>query len=152
MSDPNTPPPVNPVPPTPDYGTSSAGAGGMFDKPPVVGGPVTDPNARTWGMIGHLSALAGYVIPLGNIIGPLIVWQIKKTEIPFAADQAKEALNFQIAVTILAVICIALMCLFIGFILLPIVGIGALVFMIIAAIAANKGEYYRYPFSIRLVK
>lgn len=149
MSDPNVPP--TQTPPPVDYQTPPAG-GGMFATPPAPGGPVTDPNAKTWGMIAHLSALAGYVIPFGNIVGPLVVWQMKKTEIPFAADQAKEALNFQICVMVLLLICIALMCVVIGFFLLPVVGIGSLVFMVLAAIAANKGEYYRYPFSIRLIK
>jgi uncharacterized Tic20 family protein len=134
-----------------DYQTPPAPTG-MFSPPPKPVGLEVDANARTWGMIAHLSALAGYVIPLGNIIGPLVIWQIKKTEIPFAADQAKEALNFHIGVSILAVLCVALMCVFIGFILLPVVGVVALIFTILAGIAANKGEYYRYPFSIRIVK
>lgn len=154
MSDPTNPAPepVTP-PPTPDYASpATLTPGGLF-APPLVPGPVEmDPNARTWGMIAHLSALAGYVIPFGNIIGPLVVWQMKKTEIPFAADQAKEALNFNITVTVLIIICLALMCVVIGFFLLPVVGIGALVLMILAAVAANKGEWYRYPFTVRLVK
>lgn len=144
MSDPNVPPPTPQTPPS--------ASGGMFDPPPPTGGPVSDPNARTWGMIGHLSALAGYIIPFGNIIGPLVVWQMKKAELPFAGDQAKEALNFHICVTIAVVICIALMCVVVGFFLLPVVGIAALVFTIIGGINANKGEYYRYPFIFRLVK
>lgn len=155
-NDPVTPPPgsippgATPPPPI-DYGTPAT-AGGVFNAPPPPGAPVVDPNARTWGMISHLSALAGYVIPFGNIIGPLVVWQMKKTEIPFAADQAKEALNFNITLTILIVICLALMCVVVGFFLLPVVGIGGLVLMILAAVAANKGEYYRYPYIFRFVK
>ena len=45
---------------------------------------------KTWGMIAHLSALAGFVIPFGNLIGPLIVWLIKKDTMPFVDDQGKE--------------------------------------------------------------
>jgi uncharacterized Tic20 family protein len=55
---------------------------------------------RTWGMLCHLSAFAGFVIPFGNIIGPLIVYSMKKEEFPFVADQGKESLNFQISVMI----------------------------------------------------
>src|SRR4051794_6942117 len=77
--------------PTVVYATPSNTATGMFAAPPAPAMIEMDANARTWGMIAHLSALAGYVIPFGNVVGPLIVWQIKKTEIPFAADQAKEA-------------------------------------------------------------
>ncbi len=67
-------------------------------------------------------------------------------------DQAKEALNFQITVTIAMVISIILMVVIIGGILAPIVGIINLVFCIIAAVKANNGEAYRYPFTLRLIK
>ena len=67
-------------------------------------------------------------------------------------DQAKEALNFQITVTIAMVISIILMIVIIGGILAPIVGVINLVFCIIAAVKANNGEAYRYPFTLRLIK
>jgi len=85
-------------------------------------------------------------------LGPLIVWILKKDQSPFVADQAKEALNFQIAVTIALWVSIALIWVFcIGVVLLPVVGIGSIVFSIIAAIEANKGVYYRYPYTLRLI-
>ncbi len=107
---------------------------------------------RQWGMFAHLSALVGFLIPLGSIIAPLIIWQIKKAEMPFVDDQGKEALNFQITVFIAVLVCIVLSFVLIGLLLLPIVGIGALVFTIIGGIKANAGETYRYPFALRLVK
>ena len=107
---------------------------------------------KTWGMIAHLSALAGFVIPFGNVIGPLVVWLIKKDTMPFVAEQGKEALNFQITVFIAVMICIPLMFILIGIPLMFVVGIGALVLSIIAAIKAQNGENYRYPFALRLVK
>lgn len=110
-----------------------------------------DKDARLWGMLCHLAALAGFIIPFGNIIGPLVVWQIKK-EIPFANDQGKEALNFQITVAIALVICFVLIFVLIGFILLPIVALSNLVFIIIAAVKANNGVVYRYPVNIRFIK
>ena len=88
-----------------------------------------------------------------SFLGPLVVWLIKKDQSPFVADQAKEALNFQIAITIGLVVAMAIAaatC--IGIVLVPIVWIGALVFSIIAAIEANKGVYYRYPYTLRLIK
>jgi len=106
---------------------------------------------RQWALIAHLSALAGFVIPFGNLIGPLIVWQIKKDTMPFVADQAKEALNFQITVSIAVVVCVILFVLLIGMLLLPIVAIAALILTIVAAVKANNGETYRYPFTLRLV-
>jgi len=111
------------------------------------------PNAeeRQWGMFAHLAALGGFVIPFGNIIGPLIIWQIKKNDMPFAAQQGREALNFQITVTIAMIACFLLSFIVIGLLLLPIVGIGALVFTIIGAIQANQGTPYEYPINWRLV-
>ena len=107
---------------------------------------------KTWGMFCHLAALGGYVIPFGNIIGPLIVWLVKKDEMPFVADQGKESLNFQITVAIAAVICFLLVFVFIGFVLLPALAILDLVFVIIASIKANEGVAYRYPFKIQFIK
>ena len=109
-------------------------------------------DARQWGLFAHLSALVGLIIPFGNVLGPLIIWQVKKAEMPFVDDQGKEALNFQITVAIAMLICIVLSFVLIGLLLLPIVGIAALVFTIIGGIKANEGQYYRYPFALRLIK
>ena len=108
--------------------------------------------ARQWAFFAHLSALVGYVIPFGNLLGPLIIWQMKKNEMPFVDDQGKEALNFQITMAIAVGVCIVLMLVLIGFLLIWIVGIIDLVFIVIAAIAANNGQAYRYPFNLRLIK
>ena len=107
---------------------------------------------RTWGMVCHLSALAGYLIPFGNIIGPLIVWLIKKEEMPFVADQGKESLNFQITMAILAAICVVLIFVAVGIFLLFALGIINLILVVIATIKANDGQIYRYPFALRLIK
>jgi len=103
-------------------------------------------------MFAHLSALSGVVIPFGNIIGPLVVWQIKKDTLPFAADQGKEALNFNITLLIAAFIGFLLTFVLIGLVLLPLIGIAWLVFTILAGIKANEGVAYRYPFALRLIK
>ena len=71
---------------------------------------------------------------------------------PFVDDQGKESLNFQITVTIAAIVAAVLIVLLVGFLLLPIVGLIALVFTIIAGIKANEGVAYRYPFALRLIK
>ena len=107
---------------------------------------------KTWGMIAHLAALSGFIIPFGNIIGPLVVWLIKKDTMPFVDDQGKESLNFQITVTIAAIVCFALMLVLIGLLLLPLVALASLIMTIIAAIKANEGQNYRYPFAIRFIK
>jgi len=107
---------------------------------------------KTWGMLAHLSSLVGFLIPLGNILGPLVVWLVKKDTMPFVAEQGKEALNFNITVLIGIVIGFILTFVLIGLLVLAVVGIAWLVLTIMAALAANKGENYRYPFTLRLVK
>ncbi len=107
--------------------------------------------SRQWGMFAHLSALIGFVIPFGNILGPLIIWQMKKNEMPFVDDQGKEALNFQITVFIAMVVCIILTFVLIGLLLIPIVALAWLVFSIIAGLKANEGVAYRYPVTLRLI-
>ena len=118
--------------------------------PPPAGTPSNE--EKQWALFAHLSALIGYVVPFGSIIGPLIIWQMKKNEMPFVDDQGKEALNFQITMVIAAIACIVLMLVLIGFLLIWIVGILDLIFIVIAAIAANNGQAYRYPFNLRLIK
>ncbi len=119
---------------------------------------------RQWAMFAHLSALlgglitAGWAGSIGCFLGPLIIWQMKKETMPFVSQQAKEALNFNI--TLAAIMLVLLLLTFISlgllfFITIPlmiIVGITALVFIVIAAIKANEGVAYRYPFAIRLIK
>ena len=120
--------------------------------PPAT--PAGSPSAeeRQWGLFAHLSALVGFIIPFGSILGPLIIWQIKKAEMPFVDDQGKEALNFQITVFLAVIVSAILTVVLIGFLLLLVVGLGALVFTIIGGIKANEGVAYRYPFTLRLIK
>jgi hypothetical protein len=120
-------------------------------SPPPV--PTGAPSAeeKQWALFAHLSALIGYIIPFGSIIGPLVIWQIKKNEMPFVDDQGKEALNFQITVAIIAIICLVLVLILIGILLLWALAIANLVFIIIAALAANNGQAYRYPFAFRFI-
>ncbi len=118
---------------------------------PVVSPPAGNSDERMWAMFAHLSALAGFIIPFGSILGPLIIWQIKKNEYPLVDDQGKEALNFQITMAIALVVSFVLMIVLIGFILIWVVGLFDLIMIVIAAIRANNGERYRYPFTLRLV-
>ncbi len=107
---------------------------------------------RTWGMLCHLIALIGVLIPFGSIIGPLVIWLIKKDEMPFVNDQGKESLNFQITMIIAFIICFILMFVFIGIFLIIPLFIYWLVIVIMAAVKANDGVAYRYPYTIRFLK
>ena len=120
--------------------------------------PVAESQTRLWNMLCHLSALAGLFIPFGNIIGPLLIWQIKKSEIPSVEAHGKAALNFQLTVLIAGLVGLAaafLLWIFcIGILFVPVViavGICGVVFPIIAGIKANEGKEYRYPYSFNLI-
>ena len=118
--------------------------------PPPLGAPA--PAARTWEMLAHLSALAGFIIPLGTFLGPFIIWQIKKNEFPSVEAHAKAALNFQLSCLIYAIVAAILIIVVIGFFLLMAIGIFSLVCIIIATIKTNNGEPWKYPLSLTLIK
>jgi uncharacterized Tic20 family protein len=116
----------------------------------IVHAPGKD--ARNWAMICHLAALSGYLIPFGNILGPLIIWVLKKDDDPFINDQGKEVLNFQLTMTMVFLFCAILIFILIGFLLVAALGIAVLILTIVGAINANEGRYYRYPMTIRFFK
>lgn len=118
-----------------------------------------DEDERNWAMFGHLSSLVGVLVTsgAGGWIGPLIIWLVKKPTMPYAAEQAKEALNFNITLAIIgvALVLLTVVTLGVGIVLAVPVGIALavtwLVLTIVAAMKAKNGEAYRYPFSLRLV-
>jgi uncharacterized Tic20 family protein len=108
---------------------------------------------KQWGVLAHLAGLIASLLGGLSFLGPLVVWLIKKDQSPFVGDQAKEALNFQISVTIAMMVAMAIAaatC--IAIVLVPIVWVGALVYAIVAAMEVNKGVAYRYPYTIRLIQ
>jgi uncharacterized Tic20 family protein len=113
-----------------------------------------DKNERQWGMACHLSALVGYLLPVpsANLLGPLIIWLIKREEGAFVDEQGKESLNFQISIFIYAIGCGILMLIGIGMLLFLPLAIFGFVCPIIAAVKASEGVAYRYPLCIRFIK
>jgi len=107
---------------------------------------------RTWAMLCHFSAFAGLIFPFGNFLAPLIIWLIKKEELPFVEDQGKEVLNFQISMTIYLLISGILCIILIGIPILIGLVIFCFIITLIAAISANDGKAYRYPMNLRLIK
>ncbi len=110
---------------------------------------------RTWAMLAHVSAFAIYFTGIGHIVGPLIVWLVKRDGNPFVDDQGKESLNFQISWSIYMIANFVLFLTVIGaiiaipvFFILPVFHV---VCMIIAAIKANDGVAFRYPLCIRFL-
>jgi uncharacterized protein len=127
-----------------------------YAPPPLVPPPaarLSEPEARTFGMLAHLAAFGGFVVPgVGHIVGPLVVWLIKKDEHPFVDDQGKESLNFQLSMSLYYVVSVILMFVLIGFLIFPGLVIFSVVVTILGAIKANSGERYRYPLNIRFIK
>ncbi|MCP8466946.1 DUF4870 domain-containing protein [Pseudomonas sp. ZM23] len=120
----------------------------MSDEVPVQRGQPSQ-EARQWAMFCHLAAFLGFFLPIGNLIGPLIIWQLKRETDAFVDQQGKEALNFQITVTIALTISCLLMLLLVGFVLAGLVVVAALILTIIAGVKASEGVDYRYPFTWR---
>ncbi len=113
---------------------------------------VTDPDERTWGMLVHLLALSVFVgIPFGNVIGPLLIYLIKKDQYPFVEEQGKEVLNFQITWSIIFIVSSVLIIIGIGLFLLIGFGIAWLVLVVLGSVAANNGQTYQYPLTIRFL-
>ena len=116
--------------------------------------PVSAQNkeVRQWAMLCHFAAFLGLVFPFGSVLGPLILWQVKKDMDPLIDDQGKEALNFQLTVAIAWLVCFVLGVVVIGFLLMVVLVIAALILTIIGGVKANKGIAYRYPLTWRLIK
>ena len=99
----------------------------------------------------NMAALAHGLAIVFGFLGPLLIMLIKGEQSQFVKDQSKEALNFSITIAIAAFVSFLLCFVLIGFLLLPMVGIGAFVLHIVAAVAASRGEWYRYPLTLRLL-
>ena len=113
----------------------------------------TSSNVRTWTVLCHASALAGFFVPwAGHILGPLIVWLAKRGDSAEIDEHGKESLNFQISMLIYNLIAGVLCLVLIGFVVLGILHILNLVLVIVASIQASEGKLYRYPITIRLIK
>lgn len=106
---------------------------------------------RTWGILVHAVAFIGLVVPFGNILGPLLVWAIKKDESAFVDENGKNALNFQISFTIYIVLALFSIIVVIGIVLAPLVALLWLALMIIAIIRTSEEQVYEYPLTIQFI-
>jgi uncharacterized protein len=114
--------------------------------------PSTPSDIRTWCVLCHASALLGLFFHfLGHVLGPLIVWLLKRGDSPEIDRYGKESLNFQISMLIYDAVAAILCVVLIGIPLL--IGLWVLntVLVIIASVKAGQGEFYRYPFTIRFI-
>jgi uncharacterized Tic20 family protein len=128
-----SPPPLPPSPPAPSASTSS--------------------DVRLWCVLCHASALLGLFLHfLGHLLGPLVVWLVKRGDSPEIDAHGKESLNFQISMLIYDAIAAILCLVLIGIPILIVLWVLNTVFVIIASIQASEGKLYRYPLAIRLIK
>lgn len=140
---------VPPGMPPPGWYTDAAGTMRWWD-------------GRQWGVAapGHggggdernLAILAQVLAIFTGFLGPLVIYLVARDDQPFAKHHAAEALNFQITVLLAVVVSFMAIFVLIGILLLPLVAITALVFEIIASVAASRGEWYRFPVNLRLVR
>ena len=112
----------------------------------------TSKDERNWSVAAHLSALCALFIPFGHVLGPLVIWLIKRADMPMVDRHGKEALNFQITVTIASFLCGLLTFVGIGLVLLFVLLLADAVLVIMAAIKTSRGEAFRYPFTWRVIR
>lgn len=102
---------------------------------------------RNWAMLAHLLGLIPF--PFFNVLGPLLVWLIKKNESTFIATHARESANFQVTMLLAFFVSFWLIAILIGFFLIVALAVTNLVLVFMAAVAAKKGDSFRYPFALR---
>lgn len=121
-------------------------------------GRVYDPGVtedeRTWSVLAHLSLLGHLVMPFGAVAFPWVIWLLKRHESVYTGDHAREALNFHLTLMLyhLITIPLALITCGIGGLLVLVAYVLGVIGMVQAAIAANRGEFYRYPMTFRFVR
>jgi uncharacterized protein len=118
---------------------------------PMSYGAATSKEERNVAMFAHLSAFAGLIVPFGNILAPLIVWLVQREKSAFVAEQALEALNFNITIVLAGIVCTVLVFIGIGVLLWVVLGIAWLVGTILGAVRASEGQHFRHQFTLRLV-
>jgi uncharacterized Tic20 family protein len=145
---PATPPPPPPPPAGSDpnatvpYASQSTPSG----YPGPYTGPAPTKDDQNMGLLTHILGI------FTGFLGPLIIWLVKKDQSVFIDDQGKETLNFKITTLLAYLVAGALSCLFIGLFIIPVIFLLEVIFGIMGAMANSRGEAYRYPFALRLVK
>ena len=110
--------------------------------------PVLQRETNQWAMFIHFSILAGWVVPIGGLIVPIILWQMKKDELPGIVPHVHVVLNWIVTSLVYALICFVLTFLIIGIFGFMALGIATIIFAIVGGIRANEGELWEYPGTI----
>ncbi len=125
----------------------------METSPPLGTSAPSLINVRTWCALCHASALLGVLLHFpGHLLGPLIVWLIKRGDSPEINEHGKEALNFQISMLLYNLVAGVFCLILVGFVFLAILWVLNAIFVVIASIQASDGKFYRYPMTIRFIQ
>jgi uncharacterized Tic20 family protein len=108
---------------------------------------------RTWAIFCHLSSLVAFVgVPFGNILGPLVIWLIKKNDMSLVDEEGKAALNFQLSMTIYTLVVLVLCFVAVGLLLIVPIILANVLLVIIASVKTSNGEKFHYPCAIQFIK
>ena len=107
---------------------------------------------RNWAMFCHVAAFAGFLIPFGGIIGPLVIWLSKRDDSTWVNENGKTSLNFQLSMLLYMILAAPLCLIIIGIPIIVILATLKIVFVIIASVKAARGEEFRYPLAIPFIQ
>lgn len=111
----------------------------------------SDRQARIWCMLCHLSALLGYIVPFANVLTPLLIWSTKRGIIRGVDDAGRESLNFQLTVSLFALVGVMLSAVFVGLVLLFLLVVFHVAMTLFASLRAQRGDSVRYPMNLRVI-
>ena len=121
-------------------------------EPITQNASIADQETRLWAMLLHLSVFAGYAIPIAGLVAPIVIWQVRKVDLPQIDIHGKIVANWMISMALYGAVSFVLVFALIGIPLLILLGLLGLVFPIIGGIKASNGEAWRYPLSIQFLK
>ncbi len=121
-------------------------------KPIVIDNTSLALQTRQWAMFLHFSLLAGFIVPILGLVTPILIWQLKKAELPGLDVHGKVVMNWLISAVLYGVVSALLILIVVGIPLLVVLGILCIVFPILGGIRANNGEVWKYPLSIEFLK
>ncbi|MHC4952953.1 MAG: DUF4870 domain-containing protein [Planctomycetota bacterium] len=124
------------------------------DGPPAApaAGRGLEADTRQWAMFLHLSLLAGLAVPAAGFVAPIVIWQVKKEELPGIDPHGRMAVNWLISFVIYMVGSAILSIILIGIPMMLALGVCGVVFPVIAGLKANQGELWKYPLTIEFFK
>ena len=132
--------PVGPQPPVKQTVATSP----ALDKPLV--------NGTNWAMLVHLGQFAHAIVPMGGLVAPILIWQLKKDDHPEIDEHGKNVVNWMLSQFLFSIVAGILAIFLIGIPLVFILAIVSIVFPIIGAVKASSGQVWRYPMTINFFK